>query len=36
MNSFEEFTVLIGLLAVLFEGIGYARSFIQQLFRKAR
>lgn len=30
MNSFEEFTLMIGLLAVLFEGIGYLRNFLRR------
>nr|MCS3815176.1 hypothetical protein [Mucilaginibacter sp. X4EP1] len=32
MNSFEQFTVIIGVLAVLFEGISYVRSFLHKLF----
>ena len=31
MNTFEEFTVIIGLLAVAFEGIGYVKSYIHKL-----
>lgn len=31
MNSFEEYTVIIGLLAVLIEGFGYAKDFLHRL-----
>ncbi|MBB5395712.1 hypothetical protein HDC91_001740 [Mucilaginibacter sp. AK015] len=31
MNPFEQFTIIIGLLAVLFEGVAYLRSFLQKL-----
>jgi hypothetical protein len=31
MNSFEEYTVIIGLLAVLMEGFGYAKDFLRKL-----
>jgi hypothetical protein len=31
MNSFEEYTVIIGLLAVLMEGLGYAKDFLRKL-----
>jgi len=31
MNSFEGYTVVIGLLAVLLEGLGYAREFLHKL-----
>jgi hypothetical protein len=31
MNSFEQFTIIIGLLAVLFEGLGYVRSYLHKL-----
>jgi len=31
MNSFEEFTVIIGLLAVFLEGMAYARDFLHKL-----
>lgn len=32
MNSFEQFTILIGLLAVLFEGMGYVGAFLKKIF----
>lgn len=32
MNSFEQFTIIIGLLAVLFEGVGYIKDFLRKLF----
>jgi hypothetical protein len=31
MNSFEEYTVIIGLLAVMFEGFSYLRDFVHKL-----
>jgi hypothetical protein len=31
MNSFEEFTVIIGLLAVLFEGSSYLGAFLKKI-----
>jgi len=31
MNSFESFTVIIGLLAVFLEGVSYARDFLHKL-----
>jgi hypothetical protein len=31
MNGFEQFTIIIGLLAVLFEGLGYLKGFIHKL-----
>jgi len=31
MNSFEEYTVIIGLLAVLIEGFGYAKDLLHKL-----
>jgi hypothetical protein len=31
MNSFEQFTIIIGLLAVLFEGLSYVRSYLHKL-----
>ena len=31
MNSFEEYTVIIGLLAVLIEGYDYAKDFLRKL-----
>jgi hypothetical protein len=35
MNSFEEFTVIIGLLAVAFEGFDYLKGFVKKLLHKA-
>ena len=34
MNPFEQFTVIIGLLAILFEGISYLRDFLRKLLHK--
>jgi len=31
MNSFEEYTIIIGLLAVLFEGFSYVKDFLHKL-----
>jgi len=31
MNSFEEYTVIIGLLAVLLEGLSYVKDFLRKL-----
>jgi hypothetical protein len=31
MNPFEQFTVIIGVLAILFEGISYLRDFLHKL-----
>jgi hypothetical protein len=31
MNSFESFTIIIGLLAVLLEGVSYVRDFLHKL-----
>jgi hypothetical protein len=31
MNPFEQFTVIIGLLAIAFEGFSYVRDFVQKL-----
>ncbi len=31
MNSFEQFTLVIGLVAVLFEGFDYLRAFLHKL-----
>jgi hypothetical protein len=31
MNSFEEYTVIIGLLAVLIEGFDYAKDLLRKL-----
>jgi len=30
MNSFEDFTVIIGLLAVGLEGVSYVRDFVHK------
>lgn len=32
MNSFEQFTVIIGVLAVLIEGFSYLRDFLRKIF----
>jgi len=34
MNSFEGYTLLIGALAVLLEGISYVREFVNKLLHK--
>ena len=31
MNSFEDFTVIIGLLAITLEGVSYVRDFLHEL-----
>jgi len=31
MNAFEQFTVIVGLLAILLEGWDHVRSFIHKL-----
>ena len=31
MNSFEQFTIVIGLLAVVLEGVGRLRSYLHKL-----
>jgi hypothetical protein len=31
MNPFEQFTIIIGLLAVVFEGLDYLRGFLHKL-----
>jgi len=31
MNPFEQFTIIIGVLAVLFEGLSYVRDFFRKL-----
>ncbi len=33
MNSFEQYTIIIGLLAVLFEGFGYLRNCLQKILQ---
>ncbi|OKS87944.1 hypothetical protein RG47T_3408 [Mucilaginibacter polytrichastri] len=35
MNSFEEFTVIIGIAAIAFEGFDYFKDFVKKLFHKA-
>jgi hypothetical protein len=32
MNSFEEYTVIIGVLAIALEGISYVRDYLRKLF----
>jgi transcriptional regulator of nitric oxide reductase len=32
MNPFEQATIIFGVLAILFEGVGYVRGFIHKLF----
>lgn len=34
MNSFEQYTVIIGLLAVLLEGVSYLRELVQKFFHR--
>ena len=34
MNSFEQFTVIIGVLAVLLEGVSHLRDFLRKLMHK--
>ena len=34
MNPFEQYTLVIGLLAIAFEGVSYIREFIQKIFHK--
>jgi hypothetical protein len=31
MNPFEQYTIIIGVLAILFEGISYLRDFMRKL-----
>jgi len=31
MNPFEQYTLVIGVLAVLFEGLSYLRDFLRKL-----
>ena len=31
MNPFEQYTIIIGVLAILFEGFSYLRSFLQKM-----
>jgi hypothetical protein len=32
MNPFEQYTLIIGALAILFEAVSYVRGFIQKIF----
>ncbi|OIQ65077.1 hypothetical protein GALL_533660 [mine drainage metagenome] len=34
MNPFEQYTVIIGILAILLEGVSYVRDFVYKLFHK--
>lgn len=34
MNPFEEFTVIIGLLAIAFEGISSLKQYLGKVFHK--
>jgi hypothetical protein len=34
MNPFEQYTIIIGVLAVLFEGLSYLRDFLRKLMHK--
>lgn len=34
MNSFEQATIIIGILAVLFEGVSYVRGFLHKLLHQ--
>ncbi|MBB3055019.1 hypothetical protein FHS11_001436 [Mucilaginibacter gotjawali] len=34
MNPFEQYTVIIGILAILLEGVSYLRDFVRKLFHK--
>jgi hypothetical protein len=34
MNPFEQYTIIIGVLAVLLEGISYLRDFLRKLMHK--
>jgi hypothetical protein len=34
MNPFEQYTIIIGVLAVLIEGISYLRDFLRKLMHK--
>ncbi len=31
MNSFEQYTIIIGILAILFEGVSYLRGFLHKI-----
>ncbi len=34
MNSFEQYTIIIGVLAVLIEGVSYLRDFLHKIFHQ--
>ena len=34
MNPFEQYTIIIGVLAILFEGVSYLRDFLRELMNK--
>jgi len=34
MNPFEQYTLVVGLLAIAFEGVSYLRDLIQKIFHK--
>jgi len=34
MNPFEQYTVIIGILAIILEGVSYVRDFVHKLFHK--
>lgn len=34
MNPFEQFTIIVGTLAIIFEGISYVRDFFRKLLHK--
>ena len=34
MNSFEQYTIIIGVLAVLIEGVSYLRDFLRKIFHQ--
>jgi hypothetical protein len=31
MNPFEQYTVIVGVLAILFEGVSYLRDFLRKI-----
>ena len=32
MNPFEQYTLIVGVLAILIEGISYMRDFLRKVF----
>lgn len=34
MNSFEQYTLIIGLLAVLFEAVSHLTAFVKKIFHQ--